>query len=628
MSLNNDIARHAKRKQLEQAMVLFDTACSCGAANSHTFAAAVNANILCGDVKGAERVMDIMSNMGRKRDVIICTTMMKGYCGEGNLKKGLELLQSMTTQKPIVAPNIRTINTLLRGCIQVGDCDAAEHLVNLATKELKLKLDASSWEYYVTLLCQSLNLDKVLPIIGRLKSESNLVPKSSLVSMHLCVARASALLFDWKLCRRSLAAATLNMDEGSSLTSEIGRKDGSESLGATVVAGGGKRAWRSESSRPSVSDTEGIHGYITMEHRLQQERRAQSLQVFREHSLAEQRAEIAIIERFIYNMTTIGTQQHGRKAEQTETSEASTRSARPAAAAVAVVSLPAMRFTFPHLLQFITIPASITYDTARLNPASVAGGTWREYVAGEVADAVGTNFGVQQLALRHFPAAVVGSATKAFVAAAEADQLQRLKLKSKKDKKHKKHKKKSKQFKPGDESSSSVSPPQQQGDVKSSSQAKSSLPLFNDIYRNLVKNEFDAEGYLDFDRIFSQAAAVAEIVECGSTEAPEGAKAATSAAKADASTDTIVTNRSSMDSVSGSYLGQLFDLSKQRLTAGDTGSVGASGSGAAQQTQTRRPLKLEVCSGAGEWAVAQVKIIDQLYANNNTNIVFELLAFG
>lgn len=100
----------------------------------------------------------------------------------------------MTTRSPIVAPNIRTINTLLRGihllisfsalisivqfacaivgCVQSGDVVNAEILFTLAQKEFHVEFDMSSWEYLVSLQCQALRLDKVLPLMGRLKDMS------------------------------------------------------------------------------------------------------------------------------------------------------------------------------------------------------------------------------------------------------------------------------------------------------------------------------------------------------------------------------------------------------------------------------------------------------------------------
>ena len=53
VELNKEIAQHASRKNLDAAMALFHKAEGAGSANSHTYAAAINANIRCGSMAGA-----------------------------------------------------------------------------------------------------------------------------------------------------------------------------------------------------------------------------------------------------------------------------------------------------------------------------------------------------------------------------------------------------------------------------------------------------------------------------------------------------------------------------------------------------------------------------------------------
>ena len=80
VALNKEIAQHASRKQLSEAMVLFEKAASLGWANSHTYGAAINANIRCGNVSGAAGLFQkLRSTKGLKIDVITCTTMLK-FC--------------------------------------------------------------------------------------------------------------------------------------------------------------------------------------------------------------------------------------------------------------------------------------------------------------------------------------------------------------------------------------------------------------------------------------------------------------------------------------------------------------------------------------------------------------------
>ena len=79
IKLNNEISLCASRKDLSKAMKLFQQALEDKIANSHTYSAAINAQVRCGSIRGAEEVLNTMLSNGRKKDVIICTTMMKVY---------------------------------------------------------------------------------------------------------------------------------------------------------------------------------------------------------------------------------------------------------------------------------------------------------------------------------------------------------------------------------------------------------------------------------------------------------------------------------------------------------------------------------------------------------------------
>ena len=171
VALNKEIAQHASRKQLSEAMVLFERAASLGWANSHTFAAAINANIRCGSVSGAASLFErLRKTKGVKLDVITCTTMLKGFCSEGDIYRSVQLFDEMDKSRPPVVPNIRTINTFLRGCVNTGDIENADKMIIKTQKEYLLLPDVSTWEYHVTLLCQGLLLDIASLILARLEA--------------------------------------------------------------------------------------------------------------------------------------------------------------------------------------------------------------------------------------------------------------------------------------------------------------------------------------------------------------------------------------------------------------------------------------------------------------------------
>ena len=192
VALNKEIAQHASRKQLSEAMILFEKAASLGWANSHTYGAAINANIRCGSVSGAASLFQrLRSTKGLKIDVITCTTMLKGFCSEGDIARSVQLFEEMEKSHPPVVPNIRTINTFLRGCVITGDIENANKMITKTQKDYLLTPDVSTWEYLVTLLCQGLLLDKAAPIVGRLQSDVTMAP--DLGGMNVVLAKAASL---------------------------------------------------------------------------------------------------------------------------------------------------------------------------------------------------------------------------------------------------------------------------------------------------------------------------------------------------------------------------------------------------------------------------------------------------
>ena len=301
IQLNKDIALHASRKKLDEAMSLFDKAESMGSANSHTYAAAINANIRCGSMEGAGELFEkLRTSKNLKLDVITCTTMMKGYCGDGNVTAALAILDIMKSLRPVVIPNIRTINTLLRGCVQTGEVEQAEQLVSKMQKEYHVQPDISTWEYLINLLCQSLRLEKVLPIVGRLKSDTTLLGELGYVYVN--VARASLLLGEWKGCRKAIKNAmdSINLGEQQELKSDaaaVGNTmDGDEDdelddnnndnqTNYKKEVTGGKKAWKKGSGNNSNAADGGML-----------DTRAQSLTLFRQHKRAELKKEIQLME--------------------------------------------------------------------------------------------------------------------------------------------------------------------------------------------------------------------------------------------------------------------------------------------------------------------------------------------
>ena len=271
ISCNNEIARHASKKELQQAISIFETMRAEDLANSHSYAAALNAYVRCGDIAGARKLFDEIRQSKRfKLDVISYTTMMKGYCTDGDIDNATQLLLAMTTSQPSILPNIRTMNTYFRGCVNTGSVFNAIAAFELMKTNFKIAPDVSTYESVIMLCCQALLLDIVLPMVGRIKSDESM--KSGLTAMLYAVGRASAMVGDFKLMKKSLTAALESLSYINDEDNQMGADDG----GSKRAVSGGKRSW---------------HGQM-------EDSRHESLALFRSHKQEELAREINIISKY------------------------------------------------------------------------------------------------------------------------------------------------------------------------------------------------------------------------------------------------------------------------------------------------------------------------------------------
>ena len=94
------------------------------------------------------------------------------------------------------------------------------------------------------MLCQSLNLSKVLPIAGRLRSTKDLSISGGLACIDVLIAKASIILGDFKLASRSL---TLAKDELSSEELYSAANEGNDidiDTSERRIVTGGKKSWK------------------------------------------------------------------------------------------------------------------------------------------------------------------------------------------------------------------------------------------------------------------------------------------------------------------------------------------------------------------------------------------------
>ena len=293
VALNKEIASFARLKNLKSAMECFRTAQEKGWLNTHTFSGIINAHVRCGDLEGAENMFKLLRSTKTVRmDVISCTTMLKGYCSVGDVSSARDLLETMFASNPKISPNIRTVNTFLRGCLFSGNVEDSEVLLGHCQRTFGLSPDVSSWEYVVTLLCQNLCIDKVTPIIGRLKGDREM--SSGMANMYICLARSQALLGNRKQCLKALRGATdlLERSEIETIQRELQSNEyhdsnNKDTSSNEIQVTGGKRAWKSSTAVHSDEHDDGGDSA-----------REQSLEIYKEHVRAELLQEVDVIRNF------------------------------------------------------------------------------------------------------------------------------------------------------------------------------------------------------------------------------------------------------------------------------------------------------------------------------------------
>ena len=138
--LNQELSELAQKKQLKQAKKRFEWGVKKGLpVDAHSYTNLLNAHARCGDMAGAEDVLQQMlsrssssssswsssssrpveeRNPKLAHNIITYTTLLKGYSDLGDLEN-VKRVFDITLIDPL-CPNARTLNTFLRCCARVG----------------------------------------------------------------------------------------------------------------------------------------------------------------------------------------------------------------------------------------------------------------------------------------------------------------------------------------------------------------------------------------------------------------------------------------------------------------------------------------------------------------------------
>ena len=215
LELSSKLKSFSINKQVEEALALYNSTPS-HIRDGHHLSIVVDCCARCGSIEKAEQLIQQFQN--EKKEPIISvqcqTALLKGYAHSGNMKKATELFHSMTSEnKQKNAPNVRTLNTLLRGCMWtatttvmgenknepllvggVVSCQKALQSIQqpkIKKHQVMVELDESSYEYSIVMFCQSLQCQEAQRMLQQFSGK---IPDESLAVIYVALSRAYALL--------------------------------------------------------------------------------------------------------------------------------------------------------------------------------------------------------------------------------------------------------------------------------------------------------------------------------------------------------------------------------------------------------------------------------------------------
>lgn len=215
--LNMELANLAQKKQLKMAKKRFNWGINKGIHefyDVHTYTNLLNCYVRCKDLEGATQLLNRMIEVGVTPNVVTYTALLKGYCEAGDIAKGRDLLSNKQFE-----PNLRAINTFLRGCVRVGATSSATEIYNthFSIESPRIIPDASTFEYYCSLLCQSLHLKEAHDIVRLAEKvysdsydESNLL---ALASISISFAVSLTFLGSLALSKEYVDKSKLYLDK-------------------------------------------------------------------------------------------------------------------------------------------------------------------------------------------------------------------------------------------------------------------------------------------------------------------------------------------------------------------------------------------------------------------------------
>ncbi|CAE8741751.1 unnamed protein product, partial [Polarella glacialis] len=231
------IAAFGTQKQLAGAAAAFqEFLASGGTPTRRVFSALLNTYVLCGDMEGASTVRKEMEENGFPLGVVEHTTLLKGEMAAGDVDGARRTISEMIAQDPPAWPDQRTVNTFLRGCLKLGEVQAACEFFG-RLEEWEVAADSATYKIMMQVLGMGWKLKDMQALLQDLssriaesKSGDAIEGLDNEVGLNLSVAQVAYLIGKPKTGKQALLAAEAALARGPH-----------ERLGFSEATGGAKQ---------------------------------------------------------------------------------------------------------------------------------------------------------------------------------------------------------------------------------------------------------------------------------------------------------------------------------------------------------------------------------------------------
>eukprot|EP01080_Neovahlkampfia_damariscottae_P002406 gene2406-2870_t len=217
VDFNSLISEFASHKHFDMALLTFETILKKKLRPTIvTYSSLMNACVRCGENEKAQQYHDDMISEGIQPNEITYTTLIKGIA-EDNCNEAFNILEEMKDLN--VTPNLRTMNALLRGCLNSGNIKIAKKVFE-KMQILKIEPDLFSYHYLIQCLCHNDEIKEAMKQIGNLekiKSKYGVISTSYIAISKSCALHGDQLNSEkyLKLSENFLKKEKMEMEQGN-----------------------------------------------------------------------------------------------------------------------------------------------------------------------------------------------------------------------------------------------------------------------------------------------------------------------------------------------------------------------------------------------------------------------------